>query len=282
MPEGDTVYQAAQRLRALDGEVLTTSDFRVPQHATADLVGATVTTTVSRGKHLLTRFAPADGWPGVTLHTHLKMEGVWHVHPPGGRWRRPAYEARVVLRTADHEAVGFALGVVALVPTAEEETVVGHLGPDLLGPDWDEDEAVRRMTADPDRTVGEVLLDQTCLAGVGSVYRSELCFVAGLHPHTPIGTVADATTPGPASPADARAQQDAHRPHHDRRHPPGPAALGLRQARPAVPSLRHARTPRRDGPRGSGTGRLLVPELPARAIGRREGPGHAPRALLLV
>ncbi len=191
MPEGDTVYQTALRLRALDGEVLTSSDFRVPQHATADLVGATVTTTVSRGKHLLTRFEPADDSPGVTLHTHLKMEGVWHVHAPGARWRRPAHEARVVLRTAGHEAVGFALGVVALVPTAQEETVVGHLGPDLLGPDWDEDEAVRRMTADPDRAVGEVLLDQTCLAGVGSVYRSELCFVAGLHPRAAISSVPD-------------------------------------------------------------------------------------------
>ncbi len=191
MPEGDTVYAAARRLRVLDGHVVTTSDFRVPQHATADLVGATVVTTVSRGKHLLTRFAPADASPPITLHTHLKMEGVWHVHAPGSRWRRPAFEARVVLRTAAHEAVGFALGVVELVPTAEEDRVVGHLGPDLLGPDWDEDEAVRRMIADPERPVGEVLLDQRCLAGVGSVYRSELCFVAGVHPRTPIAQVGD-------------------------------------------------------------------------------------------
>jgi endonuclease-8 len=191
VPEGDDVWRTARRLdRALTGAVLTATDFRVPRHATSDLTGATVTGTVSRGKHLLTRFAPFEG-PGITLHTHLKMEGAWHVHPSGARWRRPAHEARVVLRTADTEAVGFALGVVELLRTDEEERAVGHLGPDLLGPDWDEDEALRRITADPDRTIGEVLLDQTCLAGIGTVYRAELCFTSGLHPRTPIGQVDD-------------------------------------------------------------------------------------------
>jgi endonuclease VIII len=192
VPEGDDVWRTARRLdRALTGSVLTSTDFRVPQHATSDLAGATVVGTVSRGKHLLSRFAPADGSPAVTLHTHLKMEGAWHVHPAGTRWRRPAHEARVVLRTADTEAVGFALGVVDLLPTEHEESAVGHLGPDLLGPDWDEDEALRRISADPDRTVGEVLLDQTCLAGLGTVYRAELCFTSGLHPRTPVGQVRD-------------------------------------------------------------------------------------------
>jgi len=191
VPEGDTVWRAARRLdQALTGSVLTGSDFRVPQHATADITGATVTGTVARGKHLLTRFARLEGAP-VTLHTHLKMEGVWHAHRTGTRWRRPAHEARVVLRTADWEAVGFALGVVELLLTAEEDRVVGHLGPDLLGPDWDEGEALRRLAADPTRTIGEALLDQTNLAGIGSVYRSELCFVAGLHPRTPVRAVHD-------------------------------------------------------------------------------------------
>ena len=106
--------------------------------------------TVSRGKHLLTRFSPAEG-PAVSLHTHLKMEGAWHVHAPGTRWRRPAHEARVVLATDRWEAVGFALGVVELLPTAREDRAVGHLGPDLLGPDWDEEEALRRLAADPER-----------------------------------------------------------------------------------------------------------------------------------
>lgn len=191
MPEGDTVWRAAQRLdTTLTGGVLTRSDFRVPQHATNDLTGALVLGTISRGKHLLTRFSPTRG-PAVTLHTHLKMEGAWHVHAPGDRWRRPAHEARVVLATERWEAVGFALGVVDLLRTGDEDQAVGHLGPDLLGPEWDEQEALRRLSANPERTIGEALLDQRNLAGIGSVYRSELCFVFGVHPWTPVAEVRD-------------------------------------------------------------------------------------------
>ena len=191
MPEGDAVWRAARRLDStLTGAVLTRSDFRVPQHATSDLTGARVLGTVSRGKHLLTRFSPAEG-PAVTLHTHLKMEGAWHVHAPGTRWRRPAHEARVVLATDRWEAVGFALGVVELLPTAREDRAVGHLGPDLLGPDWDEEEALRRLAADPGRTLGEALLDQRNLAGIGTIFRSETLFLSGVSPFLPVPAVPD-------------------------------------------------------------------------------------------
>ena len=109
MPEGDTVLRAARLLdRSLSGRVLTRTDFRVPQHATADLSGATVTRTLARGKHLLTR---TDS--GFTLHTHLKMEGAWQVYRPGERWRRPASQARVLLEAGDVTAVGFSLGAVS-------------------------------------------------------------------------------------------------------------------------------------------------------------------------
>lgn len=190
MPEGDTVYRAARLLdRRLSGHVLVATDFRVPQLATTDLAGATVLETVSRGKHLLTRIDTAqEAW---TLHTHLKMEGAWRVHAPGERWRRPAHQARVVLRTAGAEAVGFSLGVVELLPRAQEHEVVGHLGPDLLGPDWDEQEALRRLLEDPARPLNEVLLDQTRLAGIGNMYMAELCFTGGVHPRTPVGEVPD-------------------------------------------------------------------------------------------
>ncbi|MCD4535587.1 Fpg/Nei family DNA glycosylase [Nocardioides sp. cx-169] len=188
MPEGDTVYRAARKLdRALSGQLLVRTDLRVPQHATADLSGGTVIATVSRGKHLLTRIQRDDErW---TLHTHLKMEGSWRLHKPGQRWSRPAHQARVVLETAETTAVGFSLGIVELLPTAEEDRVVGHLGPDLLGPDWDEEEALRRLREDPDRPIGEALLDQTRLAGIGNMYLAELCFVSGLHPRTRVGQV---------------------------------------------------------------------------------------------
>lgn len=189
MPEGDAVWRTAQRLAtALDGRTLTRTDFRVPQHATADLSGGTVVGTVSRGKHLLTRISHERDW---TLHTHLKMEGSWRVYRPGERWGKPAHLARVVLNAGDRSAVGFQLGIVELVPRDREDDVVGHLGPDLLGPDWDEQEAVRRLTADLGRPLGEALLDQRNLAGIGTIYRSELCFLTGYDPRSPVGAVAD-------------------------------------------------------------------------------------------
>jgi len=180
--------QARDLHRALSGQVLTRTDFRVPALATVDLAGERVVETVARGKHLLTRIGDDR-----TLHTHLKMEGVWQVLPSGSRWRRPAHQARVVLATERTEAVGFSLGVVDLLPRDREHEAVGHLGPDLLGTDWDEAEAVRRLSAAPERSTYAALLDQTNLAGIGNVYAVELCFLAGVRPDRPIADVKDLT-----------------------------------------------------------------------------------------
>jgi endonuclease-8 len=189
VPEGDTVWRAARELdRALSGQVLTGTDFRVPAFATWDLTGAVVAETVSRGKHLLTRI---DGDRAWTLHTHLKMEGAWRILRAGQRWPRPAHAARVVLETAATVAVGFQLGIAEIVARDHEADLVGHLGPDLLGPGWDPDEAVRRLRERPDRRVKEALLDQSRLAGIGNMYADELCFLAGVAPETPIGHVPD-------------------------------------------------------------------------------------------
>ncbi len=193
MPEGDAVRRTGDRLdRALAGHVLTGSDFRVPQLATTDLTGARVEHTATHGKHLLTRMVAADGTP-VTLHTHLKMEGSWRVVASGERWPGPAADARVVLTTDRVVAVGLRLGLVELFPTAEESSVIGHLGPDLLGP-WtpeDRDEAVARLTAAPDRVLGEALLDQTVVAGLGTIWLAESCFVHGVCPVGPVSAVRD-------------------------------------------------------------------------------------------
>ncbi|GIT79832.1 putative DNA glycosylase Nei [Leifsonia sp. LS1] len=181
MPEGDTVYQAARRLReSLAGRILTATDFRVPRFATVDLSGERVDDVLSRGKHLLMRAG------GFTIHSHLKMEGSWEVYRSGERWRHPAFQARVVLRTAEAEAVGFLLGILEVVPRSKEQDVVGHLGPDLLGADWDADEAVRRVSARPDIPIGVALLDQRNLAGLGNVYANELCFLRGMLPTRPV------------------------------------------------------------------------------------------------
>lgn len=188
MPEGDTVWRSCRRLdEALHGQQLTRCEFRVPQLATTDLTGEVVREVASRGKHQLLRFGN-----GYTLHSHFRMEGTWRVFERGQRWSGgQEFQIRVVLATAGHDAVGYRLAVMELLPTAEEEAVVGHLGPDLLGPDFDLDEAVRRVAADPSRSVGEALLDQRNLAGIGTLYRAELLFLQGLHPRTPVGQVWD-------------------------------------------------------------------------------------------
>ncbi|MBM7520096.1 DNA-formamidopyrimidine glycosylase family protein [Nocardioides nitrophenolicus] len=193
MPEGDAVRRTSDRLnRALAGQVLAGSDLRVPQLATTDLTGATVERTTTHGKHLLTRLTLPDR-ARLTLHTHLKMEGSWRVIAPGAGWPGPAHEARVVLSAQRAEAIGFRLGLVELLPTAEEESVVGHLGPDLLGA-WtadDETTALARLTAAPGRVLGSTLLDQTVVAGLGTIWMSEVCFVQGAHPQAPVASVAD-------------------------------------------------------------------------------------------
>ncbi|MFJ8039798.1 DNA-formamidopyrimidine glycosylase family protein [Kitasatospora sp. NPDC096147] len=187
MPEGDSVHRVAAELdRALTGRELTRSDFRVPAHATADLTGRQVLGTVPRGKHLLTRF---EG--GLTLHTHLRMDGRWAVFGPGERWSGgAAHQIRVVLGTEGPTAVGYRLPVVRLLRTAEESSVVGHLGPDLLGPDWSVAEAARRLLAAPERPLGEALLDQRNLAGIGNIYANELSFLASLTPWSPVADAA--------------------------------------------------------------------------------------------
>ena len=186
MPEGDTVYRAAKLLSAaFDGTELTRCDIRVPAFATVDLTGETVRETVSRGKHLLMRVGE------YTLHSHLKMEGVWQLYRPGEKWRRPEFKARAILANESVTAVGFELGTFEIVRTADEDAVVGYLGPDLLGPDWDAALAVANLRRAPEREIGLALLDQRNLAGLGNVYRCELCFLRGVLPTTPVSAVND-------------------------------------------------------------------------------------------
>jgi endonuclease-8 len=187
------VWRAAAQLHsALAGQQLLSSDFRVPRFATLRLDGWVVREVVARGKHLLMRLqGPGSSSERLTIHSHLKMEGAWQVYPPGGRWRKPGFTARCVLRTAAADAVGFSLGILEVVATADEDSVVGHLGPDLLGPDWDAAEAQRRLLRAPDVPVGVALLDQRNLAGIGNIYRCETCFLSGIHPASPISEVAD-------------------------------------------------------------------------------------------
>lgn len=186
MPEGDVVWRTARQLHgALAGQVLTRSDFRVPRYATTDLTGRTVREAISRGKHLLVR---VDG--GVTVHSHLKMDGSWRISPARAFPPRD-HRVRLVLANQHWQAVGYLLGIVEVLPTAGEDRAVGHLGPDLLGPDWDAAEAVRRLRSAPERPVGEALLDQRNLAGIGNLYKAEVLFLRGISPWRPVGGIDD-------------------------------------------------------------------------------------------
>lgn len=187
MPEGDSVYRLAARLRrSLDGRLLQRGDLRVAAHATTPLDGMTVTGHLTHGKHLLTRLDT-----GLTLHTHLRMQGSWTVTVAGRVLpRRLLPDARVILQTADGPtAYGLELPVVDLLPTSAEDQVVGHLGPDPLQDDWSPAEAVRRLGRDPGERVVAALLEQRNVAGFGNLWANELCFLRGLHPDTVMADV---------------------------------------------------------------------------------------------
>ena len=196
MPEGDVVWRTAQRLHAaLAGRALETTDLRWPSLATVDLTGRHVVEVVAAGKHLLTRVSSTDdaAVPEWTLHSHLRMEGSWHVHRTGEPWRggRPDHGIRAVLANDTWTAVGHRLGMLDLVRSADEATLVGHLGPDVLGPGWDPAAAAANLRAAPDRRVGEALLDQRVLAGVGTFFMCEALFLRGVTPWTPVRDAGD-------------------------------------------------------------------------------------------
>ncbi|MBX9638504.1 MAG: DNA glycosylase [Mycobacteriaceae bacterium] len=181
MPEGDTVFHTAAMLREhLVGRTLTRCDVRVPKFATVDLTGQVVEEVLSRGKHLFIRVGPAS------IHSHLKMDGSWRI---GRQW--VDHRARIILEAGDIRAVGIDLGVLEILERDQDDSVVAHLGPDLLGEDWDPNLAAANLIADPDRPIAAALLDQCVLAGVGNVYSNELCFVFGHLPTAPVGAVAD-------------------------------------------------------------------------------------------
>jgi endonuclease-8 len=179
MPEGDTVWRTATRLhQALAAKPIVEADLRWPGISTADLTGRTTLEVVSRGKHVLHRI---EG--GLTLHSHLKMEGQWRIEAtttlkPG--WRRNP-DLRALVAAPDWTALGLRLGMLDLVPTDRERDVVGHLGPDLLGSDWDAGLAARNLlgAAVP---IGQALLDQRNLAGLGTLWAAETLFVERVHP----------------------------------------------------------------------------------------------------
>lgn len=195
MPEGDAVWRTATRLHAaLAGKQIVESDLRWPDIATSDLRGRTTLEVAPRGKHILHRLSG-----GLTLHSHLRMEGQWRVEAtatlkPG--WRH-VHELRALIAADDWTALGLRLGMLDLVRTSDEHEVVGHLGPDLLDPAWTgahAEAAIANLTGaeasqetGPDVTVGAALLDQRNLAGLGTIWVSESLFAERVSPWRPLG-----------------------------------------------------------------------------------------------
>lgn len=189
MPEGDAVRRAATRLdRALRGQPLVGCELRWPSLAGRSLHGMTTLEVVSRGKHLLHRLDS-----GMTLHTHLRMDGRWRVRPTSQMTPKSVRSdaIRVLLATDQWTAIGTRLGMVDLLDTRDEHRVVAHLGPDLLGADWDADAAAARMRRQPDQPIGAALLDQRNLAGLGTIWTTETLFQERVSPWTLVAELPD-------------------------------------------------------------------------------------------
>ena len=193
MPEGDTIFRAARTLnRALAGKPVVRFETVLAQLARVNddspIAGRTVERVRSVGKHLVVEFSG-----DLVLRTHMRMNGSWHVYRPGERWQRPRSAMRVVVETAEFQAVAFD------VPVAEFRTAralardpaVARLGPDVLDPAFDEGEAVRRLRERGTLGIGDALLDQRALAGIGNVFKSEVCFAERVHPFTAVAALED-------------------------------------------------------------------------------------------
>lgn len=181
MPEGDAVRRTAGRLdAALAGGTLVRADLRVPRFATVDLRGFTVLGTTPLGKHLLTRLD--DGARAWTLHSHLRLDGQWRTGPVGPP-RARQHEIRALLATGTGQAVGVRVHMLEVRPTAQEDQWVGHLGPDIMGGDFDASRAADAL-ASADRPLVEALLDQRIVAGLGTMWAAELAATAAADPRT--------------------------------------------------------------------------------------------------
>jgi endonuclease-8 len=193
VPEGDTIYRAAKTLhRALAGRPVARFESVYPAltriDAAAPVAGRTIDSVTSRGKHLLIAFSG-----DLILHTHMRMNGSWHIYKTGERWRAPRREMRIVIATEPYVAVGFSIPLAEFLTGHQlaRHSVIQSLGPDLADPLFDRHEALRRIKAHPSDAIADVLLDQRVLSGTGNVLKSETLFVAGIEPFTPVDDLSD-------------------------------------------------------------------------------------------
>jgi len=195
VPEGDTIFRAARTLqRALAGQTVTRFETLLPQlqrvHDDTPITGRTIEDVSASGKWMTIRFSG-----DLVLLTHMLMSGSWHIYRPGERWQRPRFDMRIVIATEQFEAVAFK------VPVAEFHTAASlarrqfsQLGPDVLSEEFDEQQAIANLRAEPELEIGEALLKQRVLAGIGNVYKSEVCFACRVSPFRKIATLTEEET----------------------------------------------------------------------------------------
>lgn len=188
MPEGDTIFRAARSLRkVLAGRQIESAESD-RESSVGQLSEATVLGVESRGKHLLIHFDNE-----LVVHSHMGMTGAWHIYPREYQWHKPRELAFLQLSTRQHEAVCFTPDLLEIVTTTRlrRHTYLRRLGPDLLGPPIADDVFVGRMRTQRHSTIGEAVMNQTVVSGIGNVFKSEILFLEQLHPRTPVSRIPD-------------------------------------------------------------------------------------------
>jgi endonuclease-8 len=193
MPEGDSIFRAARTLhRALAGHVVTRFESMLPHltrvHEDASIVGRTIERVDSVGKHLLIHFSG-----DLVLRTHMRMSGSWHIYRPGEPWQRPRFDMRIVIATAQFEAIAFNVPIAEFETThaLQRDEAIGSIGPDLLAETFDEDEALARLRAHDAGDIAETLLQQRAMSGIGNIFKSETLFVARINPFARVPDLTD-------------------------------------------------------------------------------------------
>jgi endonuclease-8 len=195
MPEGDSIFRAARTLdRALAGRTVTAFETVLPAldriHQDRPVTGRTVERVWSQGKHLLIGFSG-----DLVLRTHMRMNGSWHIYRPGERWRRPRGDMRIAFGTDAFVAVACTVPVAVFVEGAAiaRDRTLAALGPDLLGSDFQVEDAVARLRERGERAIADALLSQQALAGIGNVFKSEICFLCQVNPFARVSALDDDT-----------------------------------------------------------------------------------------
>ena len=193
MPEGDTIFRAAATLqRALAGRVVTKFETQLPQLSRIDIdapiAGRTIERVDATGKWMRMFFSG-----DLILLTHMLMNGSWHIYRPGEKWKRPHIQMRIAIYTAEFVAVAFQVPIAQFhtADTLARHPSVRNQGPDILSQDFDAAEAMRNMRARPELEIGEGLLRQWLIAGIGNVFKSEVCFAARINPFRPVSSLSD-------------------------------------------------------------------------------------------